>query len=185
MSFHPFLNFWERGLSFCPWGHFFCLYISSYLSLSLPELQESVSLFIFFVFTIFPRSFSIYSFHLTSTYALIPPLLKKNPYPSIHPSPNFSYLIAKLCMPAGSAALPLLHPFSSHTYPPPFRGPKGWTVFLSNPILFSQSTLSFCPCCHPLLEGTLYSLPQWSFPQCPQPVPLLILFTCFSFSLGL
>ena len=147
MCFHPLLHFRERRLPFCPLGHFF------FLPCPPPERQDFVSLFIFFVLTIFPKPFSIYSLHSPSTYALMAPLLKKNPYPSIHPWPDFSPLSCSQTLCNSGIFYPPSSP--SISFLPTFKVPEGGTVPLKSSTFFSQSSLLvFCPHCHPLLAGT-------------------------------
>jgi len=134
MSFHLFLHFRERRLPFCPLGLFFF-----FLPPPPPELQDFVSLFIFFVLTIVPKPFSIYSLHSTSTYALIAPLLKKNPYPSIHPQPDFSPLSCSQTLCNCGIFYPPSSP--SISFLSTFRFPKGETVSLKSNTFFSKSTL--------------------------------------------
>lgn len=115
-----------------------------------PELQEFVTLFIFFVLTIVPKPFSIYSFHSTSTYALIAPLLKKNPYPSIHRQPDFSPLSCGQTLCNNGIFYPPSSPSISCLST--FRVPKGGTVSLKSNTLFSKSALlvfwpSYIPVC--------------------------------------
>lgn len=132
-----------------------------------PELQDFVSLFIFFVLTIFPKPFSIYSLHSTSTYALMAPLLKKNPYPSIHPWPDFSPLSCSQTLCNSGIFYPPSSP--SISFLPTFRVPKGGTIPLKSSTFSSQSSLLvFCPHCRPLLAGspTLTSKTIF-FPSCP------------------
>lgn len=146
--FSSFSPFQRKKATILSLGHFFF-----FLPPPPPELQDFVSLFIFFVLTSIPKPFSIYSFHSTSTYALIAPLLKKNPYPSIHPQPDFSPLSCSQTLCNYGIFYPPSSP--SISFLSTFRVPKGGTVSLKSNTFFSKSTLLvFCPYYFPLFEST-------------------------------
>lgn len=161
-----------------PGGHFvvvylfvclFCLYIRFYLSHSLPECQDFVSLFLLFSLpTSLGSSFAspfwllnmLWYLHCYRKISIHPSIYPSTPL-SLPPSPKFSASSRSqtlhnyvLCRP------PFLHLFPSQTTPPPhFQRSQRKGHFLVTYIAFfsAQVFLAFGPCFHPLLEGFSHS----------------------------